>query len=331
MSDLERIAWYAAGAAATLGSALCSGIEIGTYTINRVRLHVAAHVPRSNAAVLERLIQQPNRLLATLLIGNNIANFAASLAISALTAGASASPWRGILLDVLLLTPLLLIFGEIVPKDLFRANADRLTCWFARPVAAAHRLLTWIGLIPLLNQLDGLLHRLAGQRDQPSDISQPRRHMSQLVREGVGHGVITAYQSEMIDRVLQISQLSVRDVLRPWSKVTYAETVQPPESIWLLADRVPYTRLPLLNRDGKPVGLLNINQVLRHHPAACPSFEAIAGPLAIVAPTLSLREALRQLQRQGTSMAVVVERDKPIGIVTAKDLVEPIVGPLWAW
>lgn len=331
MTHFEQWCWYGAALAGTLVSALCSGFETGSYTLNRIRLHVRAHQPRSNAAALERLIGTPNRLLATLLIGNNIAAYVMSLAVSALTEDANHGPWRALLMDVLLVTPLLLIFGEILPKDLFRANCDLLTYWFARPVAAAQWLLTWTGLLPLINRIDRLLHRMLRDPEPEGDMSQPRRQMTQLVREGVGHGVITAYQSEMIDRVLQINQLTVRDVMRPWSKVIHVDIQQPPESIWLLADRMPYTRLPLLSREGKPIGLLNVNQVLRYHPAQCPSFVTMAGPLASVNPQMSLQNALRQLQKEGTSMAVVIERDKPIGIVTAKDLVEPIIGEIWAW
>ena len=331
MSAAELILWYAAVLLGLAGSAMFSGLETGIYTLNRVRLHVLAHTPRSNAAVLERLIDRPNRLLGTLLVGNNIANYAASLAIAALLDQAGYRGWSQVAINAAILTPMLFIFGEVLPKDFFRSHTNRLTYSFARPLRWLQRLLTWTGPLPLIDGVSWLLGRLLGAGERGADMLHPRRVMTRLMKESVGHGLITPYQSDMIDRVLQMGRLRVRDVMTEWAGVTAARTSQPPEAVWALADRVPYTRLPLLDRAGEPIGLLDVADVLMHEPERCPPLQELARPLARIQPDASCRAALLTLQQHRTSMALVIENHRPIGLVTTKNLVEPIVGELDVW
>ena len=331
MSATELTLWYAAALLGMAGSAVFSGLETGVYTLNRVRLHVLAHTPRSNAAVLERLIDRPNRLLGTLLVGNNIANYAASLAVAALLEYAGRRGWSQVLINAAILTPVLFVFGEVLPKDFFRSHTNRLTYYFARPLRWLQRLLTWTGPLPLIDAVGWLLARLLGVRGRGADMLHPRRVMTQLMKESVGHGLITPYQSDMIDRVLQMGRLRVRDVMTDWQQATAARETQPPEAVWALADRVPYTRLPLLDRAGEPIGLLDVADVLMHEPEQCPPLPSLARPLARLQPDVSCRAALLTLQQHRASMALVVENNRPVGLVTTKNLVEPIVGELDVW
>lgn len=332
MSWEQAIYWYALAAIGILGSAMFSGLETGTYTLNRVRLHVLAHAPRSNAAVLDRLLRSPNRLLGTLLVGNNVANYLSSLAIAALLGGAGYGDWAQVGINAAILTPLLFIFGEVLPKDLFRSHTDRLTYYFARPLLYLQQLLIYSGALPLIDLVSHGLQRIVHGAEMPLGVLHPRRVVTQLMRESAGHGVISLYQSDMVDRVLQLEQLRVRDVMVPWSEVVAARVSQPPEAIWALADRFPYARLPLLDGQGQPVGILELFDVLRHDPQTCPPLQQLAQPIVRLAPSVSCRTGLVTLQRRYSSMGIVYEnRHRPVGLVTLKDLVEPIVGELDVW
>ena len=331
MSTMELIGWYAAALIGTIGSATFSGMETGVYALNRVRLHVLAHQPGSNAAVLERLTLRPNRLLGTLLVGNNIVNYVASLAISAILADAGYHGWSQVIFSAAILTPILFIFGEVLPKDLFRSHADSFTYVFARPLRSLQIVLTVVGILPLIDAVSGGIHRVLGGQTVPAEMMHPRRQVTNLIREGVGHGVISPSQSAIVDRVLEISRRSVGDVMTPWAQVSTVRANQPPEAVWALANRVPYTRLPLVDGEGRPRGAIEIDQVLMYEPGRTPPYDQLAQPMATVGRAASCRDALSQLQHQRMTMAVVMEHDRPIGLVTTKDLVEPIVGELEAW
>ena len=331
MSGGEIAFWYGVALLGTLGSAIFSGCETGIYALNRVRLHVLAHVPRSSAAVLERLTLKPNRLLGTLLVGNNIVNYAASLAISALLDNAGHHGWAQVFFSAAILTPVLFVFGEVLPKDLFRSHADSFTYYFARPLRGLQIALTAVGILPLIDLISHAIHRVLGGEASEAEMLHPRRQVTNLIREGVGHGLISQYQSAIIDRVLEFNRLHVSDVMKPWAKVTSVRVHQPPEAVWALANRASYSRVPLLDAAGLPVGVLEIDEVLLHDPAKCPPLTDLAEPIATLAPGLTCRDALQQLQQQRANMAVVMDHQRPIGLVTPKDLVEPIVGELESW
>jgi putative hemolysin len=324
----DAFVWYTVALIGMFGSALFSGLETGIYTLNRVRLHVRAASARSNAAILHTMTTDPNRLLGTLLIGNNVANYMASFAVAALLTSAGYVGWPQVGINALILTPLLFIFGEVLPKDLFRRYADGLVYPMARP-------LSWMqwALYPFLLLIDGIstgLRRLMGQ-EAINMAAHPRRVVTELLKEGVGHGLISAYQSDMIDRVLQAGRLTVRHVMVPWNKVTTAQTTQPPEAIWSMADRIPYARWPLVDEQGFCVGHLNILELLLHDAADCPPLLEMTKPIIRIDENTSLHDAMVHLQLQRAPIALVVAQDEPIGLVTIKDLVEPIVGELEAW
>ena len=330
MSDWQWAMWMAIGLAALAGSALFSGLETGIYSINRVRLHVLAHGSGSGAATLERLITRPNRLLGTLLVGNNVANYAASLAIAVMLNAAGYDGWTQVAFNAALLTPLLLIFGEVLPKDFFRSHSDS-ALPFARPLLWTQRALVATGILPLIDLLSGAIRRAAGGRADGQPISHPRRIVTQLMREGVGHGVLSADQSEMIDRVLEMKRVTVGGVMVEWSAVTAARVGQPPEAIWSVADRVPYSRLPLLNQAGEPVGFIDVHVVLRQDPSRCPPLSDLAHPMIDLDASMTCREALLRMQREHAPMGLVRVQGRVAGIVTPKDLIEPIVGTLESW
>jgi CBS domain containing-hemolysin-like protein len=331
MSVIELIGWYAAALIGTLGSATFSGVETGLYAINRVRLHVLAHQPGSNAAVLERLTLRPNRILGTLLVGNNIVNYVASLAISMILDDAGYHGWSQVFFSAAILTPVLFIFGEVLPKDVFRSHADTLTYYFAQPLRTLQYLLIGLGILPLIDAVSRGIHRVLGGEATPAEMMHPRRQVTDLIREGVGHGLITQYQSAIIDRVLEFNRLTVADVMTPWATVTSVRVNQPPEAVWALANRVPYTRVPLVDAQGRALGAIEIEAVLTCDPASCPPFERMLQPIAQIDRGMTCRAALRHLQQQRMTLAIVVEHDRPIGLVTTKDLVEPIIGELEAW
>ena len=329
MTPLQHAMWYLAATGGIIGAAMASGVETGLYTLNRVRLHVLAHVPGSSAAYLQTLVQRQSRAIVTLLVATSLFDYASSLAIGYLLDEGGFKQGVQVAMNALILTPAALVLGQVVPKDIFRSHGD-LTYYFAKPLFWCQAALTIVGVIPLVEGLTKLLRRLTGQTESVEAITQPRRMITMLMREGVGHGVISAYQSNMIDRALELGRLTVQEAMRPWKSVTAVRTGQGAEAVWALADRVPFSRFPLLDAGGQPVGLLEVNQVLHHDPKLCPPLESLARPIAKLPKYISLPEALATLRTTGSSMGVVLDHRRPIGLVTIKDLIEPLVGELEA-
>ena len=131
-------------------SALCSGIETGLYTINRVRL--AVRVGRGDRAALrirDELLR-PNRMLATVLVGNNFAHYIQSAGATVFLETLQWSPAQMAIANAVVLTPIVFLIGELLPKDLYRAHTDRLTyatVWWVRFVRFVF---TVVPLVPLV-------------------------------------------------------------------------------------------------------------------------------------------------------------------------------------
>jgi putative hemolysin len=332
LSATATTAWAALAVVGLIGSALYSGLETGVYRLNRVRLHLRVNRGDRRAMMVSHMTSNPNRMLGSLLIGNNVANYSASMGITALLEAAAFGEWTIIGITALLLTPLLFVFGEVLPKDFFQNFTDRATYRFAKFLWLTQKLLLVTGLLPLTDLLSRGIAWMLGASQEHRLSLHPRRLVTRLIQEGAGTGVISLYQSDIINRVLNPTERRVSDAMVPWEDVVRFRTEQPIEAFWALVDRSPHSRFPVIDRAGKPLGFVHVLDVMVHHAESCPAIESLVTKPPRLPQRTSLREALVKLQEARSAMGFVVDgRDRIVGIVTAKDLVEPIVGELDVW
>lgn len=330
MSTLEFLLWCATGLFGLTLSALCSGAETGLYRVNRIRLHLLDHGGDARARIMRRLLDDPTETLATLLIGNNIANYLQATAVTVLLAGAGYNDAAVLFITTFAVTPFVLIFCEILPKDLFAAHADSLTRLTSRPVLWMRLALRAVGFLPAVSLVSNLSAKLLG-RARNNALSQPRHQLELLVQEGVGHGLLSDEQSAMVDRVLDLGERRVASEMVPWSKVVKVRVEESAQGLWRLADTTSTSRLPVVDATGKVIGVLSFYDVLTHERDRCPPIASLMKPPILLETGATLREALARLKNVRGALAVVVERGQPVGIVTIKDLVEPITGELASW
>ena len=308
-------------------SAMFSGLETGLYTINRVRLTVRASHGERSAERLRAFMNNPNRMLSTLLVGNNIANYAGSFGIAAILDRAGVSPLQAIAINAGILVPLLFVFGETLPKDFFRTHTDTWSYRLAGFITWVARLLTWVGLLPIVKVFGDVMGRLVG-----SDITAAagaRQRISHLIAEGVGAGVLSESQTTLADRALAMRDRRVGEVMVPWKRVLWVAKDADGQQRRARIRRRTFTHVPVVDA-GRVIGAVNVLDVILQPQAAT---SELIHPLATVSPEMRVGEALQQMQASRSSMAVVVRPNatQPLGIVTFKDLVEPLTGELAAW
>jgi len=330
MTTLEIVLWIIISIVGLGGSAIYSGLETGTYSLNRIRLHLLVHQGHPGAKRLAPLIQHPTILLTTLLIGNNVANYMGTAGLTRILQGeVGLGEVQLLVFNVLVTTPLLLVFGETLPKDLFGAFPDRLMYPFARFLTASRWVFTVTGLMPLIRLATSAIMRLMKQKNIA--VLHPRRQMQQMMKEGVGEGILSDEQSAMVERVLAVSERRVGDEMAPWREVTTVSDTDSPEKLWELGHRTSISRYPVVAGDGKVVGIVSLYDALMNGQADCPPIRTLMQPAVEIQADMPLREGLRQLQSHHGGIAVVMQHDKPVGIVTIKDLVEPLTGELASW
>jgi len=333
MTTLEVVLWSVAMLVGFVGSAMYSGIETGFYSLNRVRLHVLAQQGIASAKALDHLVHKPTLVITTLLIGNNITNYLGTSSLTVMLESSGFADWQVIVLNTAIITPILFVFGETLPKDLFAGHADR---WMYRLVGVinwSRYVFTATLLVPTINlSTRGLMWLL--NEDHEITRLHPRRQVHAMVREGVGYGVLSDEQSAIVQRVLDLGQRTVADEMIDWDAVTTVHLDDGTDRLFELGEQTSTTRFPVVEESqGKTrvVGVVNVMDALSLGREANPTARGLCKPLTWIDADTPLRVALQQLQSEQHAIAGVGGPDRPRGIVTIKDLVEPITGELVSW
>ena len=323
----EVIAWLAVLVSGVGLTGLFCGLETGIYVINKYRLDLRAEAGEKSARRLKRIADNHSNLVVVLLVGTNVAAYAATFAVSAMFMMAGTGPatqWY----TIAVATPVLFIFGEAVAKNVFQRLAERIVYRLALLLRATSLQFNVTGIAPLVRGFSWLLMRLA-----PRKARAYRAHhegLASIVAEGRASGVLTHFQSVMADRIMQIDQVHLGDVMVSLdAAVTTRPDVGRDELLEIIRDH-PYSRLPLLDETGQAVAILDVYCVLLDTSEAAPG-ELATAPLVLPAD-MGVTDALYRMQKDRTTLAVVQGDDGAhVGIVTIKDLVEEIVGELEAW
>ena len=310
-------------------SALFSGLETGLYTLNRVRLAVEAARGEPRAVRLQRMIRRPTHTLATLLIANNIVNFCGSYGITGILEGFSYGPWQVVAMNALILTPLLFVLGETLPKDLFRTFTDRWTYRLAPLLGIVQVFLTWMLMVPVVVAVARMVNWLLGSREQDQPLPA-RQRISQLIREGASVGVLSESQTSLVDRALALRNQRVSSVMTPWRSVTTIPMNASADALRRLRGSAEVSHIPIIGQRGLVRGVVRTIDVLVETDK---TLESIMHTPMCLAPETVLSEALRQMREGGQGFALVAAKPNqtPLGVVTLRDLVQPLTGRLAAW
>jgi CBS domain containing-hemolysin-like protein len=328
VSEAAFIAFALVALAGICLSALFSGLETGIYTLNRVRILVRAKRGDRAALRLQREVDHADRLLTTLLIGNNVANYMGTFGVAVMLDGLGFTGGQAIAINAGLLIPLLFVFGEILPKDLFRTYTDRWTYVLSGPLVLCRWAFTGTGLLVVVRLVGWLLGRLIGGSQE--EAATARQRISLLIKEGVGTGVLSESQTTLADRALGMRSLTVASEMIPWSNVVTVPIDADRQRRDELIRRCNYTRMPVIETSGRVAGILSSIDALLEPDE--PTAALMSKPMTI--PTdAPLRAALQSMRHDRQAMAVAVDpgTGRPRGLVTLKDLVEPITGELAAW
>jgi CBS domain containing-hemolysin-like protein len=307
----------------TIASFFFSGIETGIYSLNRVRLRLRASEGDARAVRLRGLVRRPQILISSILIGNHVANYAASyfgmgLLVSVLGVG------DPVLLNLLFLTPFLFVFGELTPKNVFRIQAEVLV-YRASGILALATLLFYP--IALALRWFGRLTRALPRKPPALDAILSRDRLGSLVRDVTEEGVLTEEQSRMVGNVMRISSIPVRDAMISLSEVDTVVEGFTRDQLVSASRKNRRTRIPVVSRaDGRPVGVVNVLDLVFQDDKG---LETLVHPVPSIPSHEVVDRALRTLVKARQLLGFVTERGEEIvGIVTVKDLVEEVSGEL---
>lgn len=308
-----------------LAAALFSGSETGLYSLSRTRVEAEARAGVPSARLIQFLVRDDARFLTTVLVALNLADMLATEVTGRLLA---AYEPRGSIREIaiaLILTPVMLFFGELFPKDLFRRRPHNLLGWCAPLLAVASVLL--LPLVLPLRVLTAFFFKLFGTGESELVRVQGREAVIDLLREHEEE--LSPELERMARKVLELRGIAVQTVMVPWRKIESVRAEAPRAVAFEAIARSPFSRLPVIDARGSVVGYVHQLEVLAAGPEK-PISEELR-PLTVLPPGLSIDRALARLRSSGQRAAVVGTLEKPQGLVTLKDLVEEISGELYRW
>jgi len=312
--------------AAVAASAFFSGSETGLVSVSRIRLKALAASRGAAARSLNALLDRKERTLTAILIGNNIAMVGASATATAIAEGRMGS--AGPLVATVLVTLVLLIFGEMVPKAYFRIKADTAMLYAARPL-----MLVCFVLRPVVDVASFFTSLLfLALRSERKGPVLTREDVRLVLKESGQAGVLGAREREMLEGAMDLRSTVAREVMIPLPDVVSIPEDATVEDVKRVLRWKNHTRYPVYRRRvDRIVGVLNVFDLLfsdRPLPPGTP-VRGFVRDLPVVPETKRIDVLLFELQRDRDPMAVIVnEYGACIGIVTVEDIVEEIMGEI---
>ncbi|QZP36450.1 hemolysin family protein [Halobaculum magnesiiphilum] len=310
-------------------SAFFSSSEIAIFSVDRHRVGPLAETSGRAGTILEALRSDPHRLLVTILVGNNVVNIAMSsiataILVDALPAGIAVT------VATVVLTVVVLVFGEIVPKSYGVANAES---WALRTAPTLRRFQRAAG--PVVTAFDAVTRRLSAAIGGESAIEAPyvtRDELAALARTAERGGGIDAGEREMVESVLRLHEITAEDVMVPRENVVAVDASTSIRDTATLAADQRVTRLPVfdgtLDRVRGIVDLRDLERTLALDESV--SVERLATPTLSVSTGEPIDTLLTRMQDERVRMAMVVADDGAVvGLVTVQDVLEEVVGDLF--
>lgn len=310
-------------------SAFFSGSETALFAANRLKLRHLKEEGSGSARVALHLLEQPARLLSTLLLGNNIVNTAFAVVATA-TLVRMLGPERGSLYAFGIVTLLLLLFAEITPKSYAAHHASRVVLLAARPVQLIAVVLSPV--IRLLSLVTNLFARPLGGRVRSDAPMVTEEEIQILVRMGEEQGLLEQEEREMIHSIFEFGDTVVREIMVPRVHMVAVEADEPIEALLEIVRTHGHSRIPVYDDVvDQIVGLVHVKDLLAASREGRLEGKTrdFARPPYFVPDTKRLDELFKEMRRKKVHMAIAVdEYGGTAGLVTIEDLLEEIVGPI---
>lgn len=319
--------WLAVFIGGVLLSFFLSGMEAGVFALSRLRIRHLMRTGNSRARVLFGYLERPENFLWTILVGNTLANIAiTSIGVVWLYGWLRGWPW---LLIVALVASVLLFYAacELLPKMLFRHHPNRLCLALVVPFRMVD-----LALRPIVGpvaSLSRLLLGVTGGRRFTGHLFGNRDELRQVMQESAQ--ALTSEERTMINRVLDLQNLTVRDVTIPMARVCAVPATMPVSEVVAIGGGKGYNRLPVWREEGgkrRIAGMVSLWTILFSE-GLDPSKAVgeLLKPALYLDDTLRLELALRQMQRTGQRLAIVLDRHKAeLGVVSLQDVLKVIFG-----
>ncbi len=301
------------------------GTETGLYRLNRLRLHFACKEGNPQALLLESLMKNQQGLIATFLIGTNIFSYFITGFVTSHFVHHGCSEIRSEILATLILTPILFVYTEAVPKNCFYAQPNTLMLKSARFIQISYLILKTIRLIDIFNILSEYILKFANKFGHTAAGTENWNHLSLLIRESFTSHVLSPLQISLAEKIIELPERKLIELIIPiWQMFALPVDISRANFIEQLRKH-QYSFVPLYDGEkSQIIGFVNSYQILIDISNRQP--RDFLRQIPKIRADERITVAFEIMKTHNTSIAQVVNhKNKTIGIITLNDIIENIL------
>lgn len=308
-------------------SGFFSGVETAFFSIHQSQIRIMEQKKMKNASLIMKLKSKPQRLLITILIGNNVVNLFTASYATVVAISFFGSAGLGIATGVT--TFFILIFGEIMPKSVAYANNMRIARLTAKPLYVLFIILYPVSYVLLmLNRATNKIFK------SPISHGVSEEEIRVMSRMGVESGAIDYREHEMIENIFKFDDVLVGEIMTPISRTEMLNGSVPVEQIAHFVSHSGFSRYPVYDgNENNIIGYIHVNQIMlalnsddRDQPVS-----KFISPITLVDEDMEIERVFRSMKKDKVHMYAVhsdKNRKNIVGVITLEDILEQIVGEI---
>lgn len=315
-----------------LSSSFFSASETSLMSLSKIRIRHMAEEGIKGAERVKKLIENPSNLLAAILVGNNIVNIAASSLATTLALDVSniykISSSTGVALSTVIMTIIVLIFGEIIPKTLASQNCEKISLVVAKPIGFIGTLLK--PLIVLSTYISNFFIRFFGGKVDKNKPFITEDELKIIVDVSEEEGILEVEEKEMIHNVFSFGELYIKDVMVQRVDIVALEVSSSIEEVLITIKESGFSRIPIYEETiDNIVGILNAKDLLFLKEKNEFNLENYCRNVIYTYEFKKVADLFKEMNKLRQHMVVVLdEYGGTVGLVTIEDLIEEIVGDI---
>ncbi len=306
-------------------SAFFSASETALTSLSKIRLRNMVDENVKNADKISKLVDNPNKLLSAILVGNNLVNIGASSIATALAI--VYSPSKGVGIATAIMTIVILIFGEITPKTFAARNSEKISLMVVKAVSFVVFLFTPI--VAVLNVITGFLIKLLGGDSTKESPLITEAELKTMVNVSHEEGVLEVDERKMINNVFDFGDTKAKDVMTPRTDIVAVEDTATYEEVVEMFNQERFSRIPVYHDNMDDIiGILHLKD-FAFLPKNEFSIEKYMREPYFTYESKSTSELFTDMKNNRINVAIILdEYGGTSGLVTVEDLVEEIVGEI---
>jgi len=308
-------------------SAFFSGVEVALVSLDQIKLRSLLKKKRKGSKAVSKLKKNPQRMIITILIGNNVVNISASVLATIIATDLFGSSGAGIAVGVM--TFLVLVFGEITPKSYAATHAEKISLLVARPLLLLQRVL--YPFVVAFEWMTNKAIKVFGEEEKKNALLT-EEELKIAIELGAEENAIEQNEKKLLKNVLEFNDITAKEVMTERQNMSCLDAnMKVKDAIPIIAES-PFSRTPLfLGSLDNIVGVIHTKDVLEAINEKEEEFALrdIAVKPFFVHEKVIIDDLFKMFQERHTHIAIVIgDNGKTVGMVTIEDLLEELVGEI---